>query len=854
MLMNTPAFLKPKDDGRVALDSVDIQATLRGLLSEVSVTQIYKNLEDRNIEAVYTFPLPFDAVLLELWIELNGKKMKGVVKSRIAAGEDYEEAIEEGDTAILLEQSKSGLFTMNVGNILCGESIKVHFKFTQLHHWQADSLRFSLPTTVAPRYGDPLAAGLEPHQIPEVAFSVNYGMSVQLKIVGELAKADIEFPSHPIKDSTKGDVRVVEVLGKNVKMDRDFIVVIKKPAFPFSQGLWAVDNNKHVVLASFQPQFPDDYPRKQRCVKIVVDCSGSMHGSSIAHAKEALQNILSMLKSDDYFNLIKFGSYFDALFKNPVQATKNNRQIVNNYIDEIDADMGGTEIQRALEECFACGTVNGLSNDVLLITDGQFYETESAITSAKRSKHRIFTVGIGYSSVEPALQRISEETFGACELVSPKENIAERITRHFARIDQGAANSVSIEWSAPLIRQTPEEIETVYANDTVHVFGRFGDSLPERAALQITFDDGRRITQEVAFVDKKQGEGSATESLPRVAAHARLPSLKKEKAAKLAEKYQLVTEFTSCILVVEREDDEKSPEIPRLRIVPHRHPHDWSPPLMFGSRMQTVEHSKVLYNKTVASADAALHPGIYASVEQQDLTMLFSERAKAVKTQTKWRNSIRALLAERGLVAGRSIRRLDELIHEVLSADDETLFRWQISKEFVSQLGYEADQLRQIESKVKYYTDRIERNGDTMEAVKRLQRIPGFGPIVASALIVAVGDGREFGCGRDMAAWFDLVPRQHSRGGREQFGGISEAADRYARKMLIHGASAVCRSANLNPKNTDPVHQTARQAAKEGNSQETVMLAVANQMARIAWAILSREVEYDARYQSGGQG
>ena len=265
-----------------------------------------------------------------------------------------------------------------------------------------------------------------------------------------------------------------------------------------------------------------------------------------------------------------------------------------------------------------------------------------------------------------------------------------------------------------------------------------------------------------------------------------------------------------------------------------------------------VLNNKTDANDSVAIAEAAQRPKLRSvpvkSVAQQDLSMLHSNRRQAIKTQTQWRNSIRAHLAERGLVTGRSKRRLDELIDEVLCADEQTLSAWQISSEFVSVLDYEAVQLKRVADKVRHYTDRIVAVGKAMDEVRSLQTIPGFGPIVASALAAAVGDGREFGCGRDMAAWLGLVPRQHSSGGRQHSGGISKAGDRYVRTMLIHGARAVCRSANLNPKKTDPLHLKARRVAQKANQQKAVV-AVANQMARIAWAVLSKEVEYDAHYQ-----
>ena len=105
---------------RVALTDVSVSATLRDLLAEVTVIQTYRNDEQVNIEAVYTFPLPLDAVLLDLQVELGGRVLKGVSSRRRPQREKYEDAVDSGDAAVMLEVIEPGLYTMNVGNLLPG--------------------------------------------------------------------------------------------------------------------------------------------------------------------------------------------------------------------------------------------------------------------------------------------------------------------------------------------------------------------------------------------------------------------------------------------------------------------------------------------------------------------------------------------------------------------------------------------------------------------------------------------------------------------------------------------------------------------------------------------------------------
>ena len=571
MPLSATATLEPVDEARVALEAVNIQASLRGLLSEIVVSQTYRNLENRNIEAVYTFPLPLDAVLLELTLELNGKTLQGVVQATAEAEESYEDAIEAGDSALLLQQLEPGLFTVNVGNIQPNERAIVRFNYALLHRWQGDSLRLHLPTTIAPRYGNPSTAGLAEHQIPEFTLTADHGFSLVVEIEGDLAQASFECPSHPLAVAMNNGTRRLSLSGGSTLMDRDFILVIKEPfdtaieAFCYRDN--TSDNGSYVALASFHPDFlfRADQPQTPRYVKLVVDCSGSMSGDSIAQAKAALHEILALLQPNDYFNLITFGSRHKLLFAEPVTATETNIHQAAQFLNQLDANMGGTEIGSALQAAYNCGTAAELAADLLLITDGEVWPHEEVITAAQNAGHRIFTVGVGSAVSEAFVRRIAESTGGACELVSPRENMSERIVRHFGRIDQPQA-AVQVEWPQAPARQLPAKLETVYAGDTLHVFGWFNTPPVGEVRLKMTLKNGDDITQTVPVSKVVCNGENEPNNLPRVAAHSLLQTLDDDEAVALAVKYQLVTDHTSCVLVFDRGEEAKG--VPALRKVP----------------------------------------------------------------------------------------------------------------------------------------------------------------------------------------------------------------------------------------------------------------------------------------------
>ena len=574
------------------LESVDIKVYLRGLLSHVSVTQAYTNQEDENIEAVYTFPLPRDAVLLDLSLEMNGKTLEAEVYVKSEAQDQYDNAIEDGDSAILLEQLGPGLFAVNAGNVQPGERAIVQFQYAQLHRWQGNDLRLHIPATLAPWYGEP---GLEPYLIPEHALSAGPEFSLNFWIEGPLARADFDCPSHKMVEVSGGNgVREISLPKGRVDMDRDVVLVLKKPSGFSTCGIWARDlvgeethedesksppdapQGGYAALVSFHPTVGQGMSGSQRCVTLVVDCSGSMAGDSIAQAKEALHEILSLLTPSDFFNLIAFGTHPDPLFKKPVAASPPNIRKAEQRVEELGATMGGTEIGQALEAAYRSPRIKGLAPDILLITDGNVWDEDGGVVEkAQRSGDRVFTVGVGSSVSESFLRNLAERTGGACELVSPRENMAGRIVRHFQRAGQLNVDSIKIDWPEGLVRQYPPKIEEMFLGDTLHVWGWFKEPPSGTVKLTMAFEDGQMASQAVNLWIGQEEAGGRLDDLPRVAAHSQLAELDPDEVLKAAESYKLVTEQTSYVLVLEREEDRKADGHPEIRKVPHTFAAGW---------------------------------------------------------------------------------------------------------------------------------------------------------------------------------------------------------------------------------------------------------------------------------------
>lgn len=252
-----------------------------------------------------------------------------------------------------------------------------------------------------------------------------------------------------------------------------------------------------------------------------------------------------------------------------------------------------------------------------------------------------------------------------------------------------------------------------------------------------------------------------------------------------------------------------------------------------------VQGNKTDYNDARALLEAARRPGLrpvaVKTPEQQSLQALHRMRSARVRERTALCNQLRGLLAEYGVVAATGVAALKSALAEVLEDGDNELDG--LARELLAQ-GYE--ELMRLEQALGFYTERIHRHARDQEAEQRLQTIPGFGPILASAFHGHIGDGGAFRRGRDASAALGLVPRQHSTGDRPHLLGISKRGDRYLRSLLVHGARSVVRRAEHND---DALSQWIRRLIATRGKNKAIV-ALANKMARMGWAVLRHGTVY----------
>jgi len=256
-----------------------------------------------------------------------------------------------------------------------------------------------------------------------------------------------------------------------------------------------------------------------------------------------------------------------------------------------------------------------------------------------------------------------------------------------------------------------------------------------------------------------------------------------------------------------------------------------------------VRGNKNDYNDALAIAEASritdMRVVAIKTEEQQSIQALHRFRRAAVHDRTALCNQTRGLLAEFGIVLNQGVATLRKSLPCIIEDAENGLtfiFREALSLKYT--------QLIELDELINNLTKAIQTEAKQHEEIKRLQSIPGFGPIVASTFFSVIGDGKAFKCGRDVSASLGLVPRQHSSGGKDTLLGISKRGDKYLRSLLVHGARSVVKHAQ----NKDDALNVWVSKLIERRGKNKATVALANKLARIAWAVITTNKTYESHH------
>ncbi len=594
----------------IPLEHVAVTGRIVGASAEVTLTQRFRNIEARPIEAVYVFPLPSDAAVTGFTATIGDRIVEGRVEERERAFELYDDAMAEGHGAYLLDSERPNIFTVSVGNLPPGQTVGITLRWALRLEREGEAIRFQLPTTVSPRYvpastpknqiGEPDGERVNPVRAAEVP----YGLELLLRLEGGRPRR-VASPTHPIDLTWLADGAEVRLARELTALDRDLVLLIEPEAPSRPEAIVACDaTGQRFVQVEFVPSAPKVDSGHE--VIFVVDCSGSMQGDSIAQARRALELCIRTLGERDTFDIVNFGSTHQALFGRAEGFTSATLERAVRHLAATDANMGGTEILPALASVTGRPTDALRPRQILILTDGQV--SNEAETIAHASTHaeraRIFSFGIGAGVSEHLVRELARVTRGQVEMIVPGERIEPKVLRQFGRLRTPTLAGVTIDWGGLVVTQSPAVVPPIFEGDPLCVWARVESGAAQRVVLRggglawevpIDLERARPAHHPLAGspatgseADPCRAFASGLGPIPAMWARSRIRELENEperagsaqaratqrtsprerQLVELGKRYGLLSSVTSYVAVELRAADARTREAAELRKVP----------------------------------------------------------------------------------------------------------------------------------------------------------------------------------------------------------------------------------------------------------------------------------------------
>lgn len=536
--------------------------TITDLAAEYELRHAFRNPGSEPIEAVYTFPVPLDSAFMGMEATLAGDRRVARVMPRQRASRQYDDAIAEGDSAVLLEQLEPGLLCVNLGNLKPGEDGEIVLCFAARLGTADGTARFSLPLVHRPRYGRSRLGALEE---PRNDFAVEHPLEATIRVEGLLAEAPVNCATHGVRFSREGSAQVLRL--NQAMLDRDIVLVFDLPRDFNGQARLVRDGEDAIGVLSFNT--PASLLAPDPCdICLVLDGSGSMSGDAIRQSRAALLVVAEALDGDDRIQVLRFGSTVVPIFRRPLKASARVRDAMVALADTVDADLGGTAMGAVLSRALA--TLAGLDEDgersqaVILVTDGavQPHVIEDAQRKAAGAGVRIFVVAVGGSAGADVLAPLATATGAVLERAVPAEPIDESVMRQFRRARQPGPLAINVDWGHE--GASPLPLEIAYAGDAITAVAM----LPGKrgCAPRVRINEAQGV-QEFALREVED-----IPALRALAGHAAWQHATPDAKEELALRYGLVTDQTSAVLVKVRAEGDRVEGLPRVEPVAHMVP------------------------------------------------------------------------------------------------------------------------------------------------------------------------------------------------------------------------------------------------------------------------------------------
>jgi Ca-activated chloride channel family protein len=470
---------------RLPLKDTRVEVVITGVIADVTVRQVYENHGARPIHARYVFPASTRAAVYAMTMTVGDVRIVARIKEREKARQEFDAAKREGKSASLLEQSRPNVFTMNVANVLPGDTIAVELKYTELLVPTDKVYEFVYPTVVGPRYSEKRESqalpqdgfvktpythqGVDPLSGFRLSGVISTGVPIQ----------EIASPSHQMELRWAGPARAALTLGDSEPFsgNRDFVLRYRLAGAEISSGLLLYqgrDENFFLLMAE-PPQTvaADEVPEREYI--FVLDVSGSMHGFPLDTGKTLMSDLVSVLRPTDTFNVLVFADGTETFSPASVPATRPNLARALQFIGRKDGG-GGTRLLNALQRAMALPRRSGVSRSIVLLTDG-FIEAEADVFDYVRNQldeANVFAFGIGSSVNRFLVEGVARAGLGEPFVVTEPSEAAEAAAKLRQYIDSPVLTEIDVKFVGfDAYDIEPRKIPDLLASRPLVVFGKW---------------------------------------------------------------------------------------------------------------------------------------------------------------------------------------------------------------------------------------------------------------------------------------------------------------------------------------------------------------------------------------------
>ena len=432
--------------------------------------QTFVNPSKKDVieDAKYNFPLYESSAVVAFRCFVQDRLIEGVVKGKEEAKETYQEAIEQGEVAGLLEQFSPDVFRTSLGNIPAGASVKVEVEYIMelKHDAEVDGLRFTIPTSIAPRYGE------APFGLATSSSTSKGGMKISVQITMPSNIRSVQSPSHPIVIHLGGHVENIDDDAFNPKhalatlsqtsteLGSDFILLVRCADISSPRAILETHSTKpasKALVITLVPKFTLPPGPKPEIV-FVVDRSGSM-ASRMVPLISSLTVFLKSLPVGIRFNICSFGSSHTFLWKTSRPYSANTLEEAQRHVQSMSANMGGTEILAPIKASIS-RRFKDLPLEVMVLTDGEVWNTgplfEMIEKETAKGDVRVFSLGIGRDVSHSLVEGMARVGKGFAQILSDeKEGMEGKVVRMLRGGLSAHVNDYRLEWD-----NRPAEEET----------------------------------------------------------------------------------------------------------------------------------------------------------------------------------------------------------------------------------------------------------------------------------------------------------------------------------------------------------------------------------------------------------